>query len=215
MKWKMLAALDIAFSSLALISALMLGNGLLDELGPGLNENPTWLSELIMIVLIAPDLLAGNVVGWVPAMVMLPLWAVFFSAEVLLMTVSPLLVGMTAGAAAKKYDVDFRVAYREISANRSKVRWLKRRMRRRVMVNLLIKSYVAFGVGLAAGGIAWGIVLLVNADDGGIVLQTLAAIAVVVSLPFAKVAIDAILKKATIEDDGVDMVRDTFTQEAK
>ena len=214
MKWKMLTTLDIAFCSLAVISALVLGNGIVAEHVPQLHDNATWLSRLIMTGLTAPDTLADWALGSLPAMVVLLLLAAFFSAEALLITLSPLVVGLIALAATKKYDLDFRVAYREMSTNHRKVRWLKRHMLRRVMVNLLTKGLVAFGVGLAAGGIAWGVALLINANSGGIV-QTLAVVAAVALLLFAKVIADAILEEVTKEDDGVDILRDTFTQTAK
>jgi hypothetical protein len=199
MKWKILATLDIAFSTLAVISALVLGNGIVAEHVPTLHDNATWLSKLIMTGLTAPDALADWALGFLPVMLVLFLFTVFISAEVLLITLSPFVVGMIAFTATKKYDIDFLTAYRQISTNGRKVDGLKRHILRRVMVNLLTKSLVAFGAGLAAGGIAWGIALLINANSGGII-QTLAVIAVVGVLLFAKMIVDAILEEVTAED---------------
>ena len=130
MKWKMLTTLDTAFCSLAVISALVLGNGIVAEHVPRLRDNATWLSKLIITGLTAPDALADWALGSLPTVGVLLLLAVFLLAEVLLITLSPLVVGMVAFAATKKYDLDFRVAYKEMSANHKKVSWLKRHMLR-------------------------------------------------------------------------------------
>ena len=45
MMWKILIGLDIAFSSLAIIAAGVLGNSLIANHVPRLHDNSTWLSR--------------------------------------------------------------------------------------------------------------------------------------------------------------------------
>lgn len=214
MKWKVLTALDIAFSSLAIISALVFGNGLVAEHVPRLHENATWLSKLILTGFTSPNALADWALGSLPALVVLLALAVFFLAEMLLVTLSPLLVGVVAFAATKKYAIDFQVAYKEVRTNRTMVSYLRRQTLRRVMANLSTRSLIAFGAGLVMGGMAWAIALLINTNSGGVV-QTLVAVVAIGVLLFAKVIVDAILEEVTAEADGLDTFRDTFIQGAK
>jgi hypothetical protein len=49
MKWKLLFLLDTACSTLAVISASVLGNRLIAGYIPNLHDNATWLSKLVML----------------------------------------------------------------------------------------------------------------------------------------------------------------------
>jgi hypothetical protein len=150
----MLIGLDLAFSSLAIVTAGVLGNGVTAEHVPVLKNNATWLSRLVLKGLTGPKSLADWLVGKVSALNLLYLLAALLAAELVLMLVMPL------------FWPD-----RSINA----------RMMTRVMSRLLALSTLACIVGTLAGTIAWGVALLINANNGG-VIQTLAIVAGIVAL---------------------------------
>jgi hypothetical protein len=85
MKWKVLAWLDIAFSSLAIITAGIFGNSLIAARVPALHNNATWLSRLVMKGLISPNSLADWLVGTLPAVTLPLLFAALVAAEMIML----------------------------------------------------------------------------------------------------------------------------------
>lgn len=168
---KILIGLDIAFSSLAIVAAGVLGNNLIANHIPRLHDNSTWLSRLVMTGLTAPDALADWALGALPTISILLFFTVLVAAESLLVLLTPLVDRALAVGAAHK----------EVLRNRGQVRSLKRPILRRVILRLSTISLLAFAVGLAAGAIAWGVALLINANTGG-VIQTFAIVTSIVAL---------------------------------
>jgi len=211
MKWKILTALDVAFSSIAVIAALVLGNSLLGEHVPKLHDNATWLSKLIMNGLIAPDALADWALGSLPGIVTLLVFALCVASESLLIAFSPLVERLAAFTAATTFSVDFSSAYQEITRSRVLVASLRRHMVRRVMFRLFGKSLLAFVIGVSAGAIAWGVAILINANTGGFI-QTLAVIAAIAVLLLINAVLGEVLEEGVADDESVAILRERFTQ---
>jgi hypothetical protein len=203
--WKILIGLDIAFSSLAIVAAGVLGNSLIANHIPRLHDNSTWLSRLVMTGLTAPDALADWALGALPTTSILLLFTVLFAAESLLTLLTPLVDRALAVEAAHKYQQDLRSTYHEVLRNREKVRSLKRRILRRVILRLSAISLLAFTVGLAAGAIAWGVALLINANTGG-VIQTIAIVTSIIALLLMCDVLKEIVP-TVVEDDNDGLAR--------
>lgn len=181
MIWKILIGLDIAFSTLAVVAAGVLGNSLIADQVPRLHDNSTWLSRLVMTGLTAPDALADWALGALPARSILLSFVVLIAAESLLILLTPL-------------------ADRALSAGAA--RWLRRRILGRVMRRLSALSLLAFVVGLAAGAVAWGVALLINASTGGVIQTFGIVIGVIVLLLIYEVLQEIVPTAAEDEDYG-------------
>ncbi len=199
MKWKILFGLDIAFSSLAVVSAGVLGNSLIANRIPRLHDNATWLSRLVMTGLTAPNALADWALGVLPTVSIFVFLMVLIAAESLLVLLTPLMDRALAVLAARKYKRDLWSTYQEVHMRRE-LRSLKRRMARRVTLRLSAKSLLAFTVGLLAGAIAWGVALLINANTGG-VIQTIAIVVGIVVLLFVYGVLGEIVPTVLEEDE--------------
>ena len=210
MRWKILAALDIAFSTIAVITALVLGNRIFARLVPTLHDNATWLSKLIIKGLTTPDTVAKLALGALPATAVLLVFLVCVAAELLLVVFSPLVERLVAFAASQKFGIEFSVAYQEIIESRRIVATLRRQLARRVMTRLFGKSLFAFILGVAAGLIAWGITALINVNTGGVV-QTIAIVVVIIVLLILLEFLGDVFKEAIADDESVEMLRERFT----
>lgn len=208
MRWKILFGLDIALSSLAVITAGVLGNSLIASHVPELHDNATWLSRLVMTALTAPDALADGALEALPVDSILMLFVILVAAELLLVLFTPLVDRGLAVAAAQKSRRELRSIYQEVQRNREPVRSLRRHMLRRVTIRLSAMSLLAFTVGLLAGAIAWGAALLINANTGG-VIQTVAIVVGIIILLFVYEVLGEVVKTA-MEEDGD--VLDSFSE---
>jgi hypothetical protein len=207
MKWKLLFLLDMAFSTLTIISAAVLGNRLIAGYIPSLHDNATWLSKLVMRGLTSPDALADWALGALPRIATLFLFGAFFLAELLLIIGTPLVNRLIAAAIAREYAQDVSATYQFMSKNRSVIRPLRRRLLGRVTLRVTALSVLAFVVGLFAALIAWGVAALINANTGGIV-QTTAIVFAVILLLFVSGFLSEIVPAAIGDDNEVDGIRD-------
>jgi len=211
MKWKILIALDIAFSTIAVIAALVLGNSMLAPHVPKLHDNATWLSKLVVKGLITPDTLAKWALGSLPAMLTFLIFAFCVTSEWLLVVLSPLVVRLAAFIASDKLRVDYRFALQEIAGNHQLVTSLRRQLSRRVTLGLFGRSLVTFIIGASAGAIAWGVAALINANIRGL-LQTIAIVIAIIVLLIVNELLGEILKEAINDDESIEMLRTRFTQ---
>jgi hypothetical protein len=210
MKWKILTAFDVVFSTIAVIAALVLGNAIVARHVPALHDNATWLSKLIVNGLRTPDNLAKWALGALPIMIMFLVFVFCVVSESLLVMFSPLVERMAAFAASQRFSVDFSVAYQEITGDRAFANAIRRQMFQGVMARLLGGSSFAFVVGLFAGAIAWCVALLINANTGGLI-QTIAVVAAIVVLLFINEILGDIVKEAIGDDKSIEIFRERFT----
>lgn len=213
MKWKVLFLLDMAFSTLTIISASVLGNRLIAGYIPILHDNATWLSKLVMRGLTAPDALAHWALGTLPRIATLFLFGSFFFAELLLIIGTPLVNRILAAAIAREYQQDVGTTYQLMRKNRSLVRPLRHRLLGRVTLRIAALSVLAFVVGLLAALIAWGVAALINAGTGGIV-QTAAIVFAVILLLFVSGFLSEIVPAAVGDENEFDGLRDLALDKA-
>lgn len=211
MKWRILAALDVAFSTSAVLAALALGNGVIAGRVPVLQANAAWFSKLLVGGLTAPDTLADAALGALPLPGALLLFALCVTSEAVLITFSPLVVRIAAVVAAQKFELSVESAYAHVVRSGATITALRRLMLRRVSVSLFVKAAVAFVFGVCAGLSAWGAAALINRNTGG-VLQTVIVIAVIVVLVLVKDVMSEFLKELVADDESVEVLRAKFTQ---
>jgi len=210
MKWRILIVLDIAFSTISLVATLVLGNRMLARHVPTLHANATWLSKLVVKGLITPDNIAKWALGSIPVTVTVLVFVLCIAGESCLIMFSPLVERYAAVAASEKFSVDFAIARREIAAQRTVLRTIRREMLKGVMLRLVGNSCLAFVIGLAAGAIAWSVATLINLNTGG-VLQALAVIVAIIILLILNDVLGEIVKEATRDDESLETLRERFT----
>lgn len=213
MKWKILAGLDILFSTVGVLAALVLGNGIFGRHVPALKDNATWLSKLIVKGLLVPDNLVTWALGEFPALLIILVFAVCIGSEWLLVVFSPLVDRLAALAASQRFGVALSLAHQELTRNRNALVGLRRQMSRRVMTRVVEKSLVALVIGLCAGAIAWGVAALINLNTGG-VLQTITAVIAILVLLFINDFLGEIFKEAVQDDEATEALRDRVTNGA-
>jgi hypothetical protein len=211
MKWRTLAALDVAFSTSAVLAALALGNGVIAGRVPTLQANATWFSKLLLGALTAPDTLADWALGALSVSGTLLVFALCVTSEAVLVAFSPFVARVAAFVAAQKFELDVESAYINIVRSSATINTLRRLMLRRVLISLFGKGAVAFVFGVCAGLSAWGAAALINRNTGG-VLQTVIVIAVIVVLVLVKDLMGELLKEVVADDESVEVLRARFTQ---
>lgn len=213
LKWKLLAGLDKAFSSLAVLAAVALGNSLLAMRVPELHRNATWLSKLVMGALTAPDAIADWALAFAPGETLLFLVLAFLAGESSLILFSPLVLAMLALLASQEFKLGFPEAYARMSHQRGRLWPFKRHLLKRVLRRLLPLCLLGFGMGLVSAAIAWGVATLINLNSTGL-LQTIAVTVGVAVLLMAAAAGSEVLP-AAVEDEKGDELLEQLIQLAK